>query len=87
VLFSRDAGVEKPDRRIFEIACEKAGCQPNEFLMVGDSLVNDVAGAQAFGGHGVWLNRTGASCPSGMKPDLEVRSLADLPEGLSVLSS
>jgi 2-haloalkanoic acid dehalogenase type II len=87
VVFSQDVGVEKPDRRIFEVTCEKAGCQPHEFLMVGDSLVNDVAGAQSFGARGVWLNRLGLPCPAEIRPDLEVRLLRELPVHIAEISA
>jgi putative hydrolase of the HAD superfamily len=45
--------------------------------MVGDSLANDVAGAQAAGWTGVWLNREGAPTPKAV-PDLMIRSLREL---------
>ncbi|WP_395797872.1 HAD family hydrolase [Arthrobacter sp. FW306-04-A] len=46
-------------------------------IMVGDSLANDVAGAQAAGWTGVWLNREGAATPNAV-PDLMIRTLHEL---------
>lgn len=74
-VLSQDHGVEKPDRRIFDIASDLLPGEPR--IMVGDSLANDVAGAQAAGWTGVWLNREGAPTPKAA-PDLTIRSLHEL---------
>jgi len=56
-------------------------------VMVGDSLTNDVAGAQAAGLRAVWLNPSQARREAGAAaPDAEIRRLADLPEALVKLS-
>ena len=48
-VISQDHGVEKPDIRIFDVAAAEVGCEPDEVVMVGDSLPNDVRGAQNTG--------------------------------------
>lgn len=77
-VFAQDVGSEKPDQRIFQTACSKAGCSPEEFMHVGDSLESDVAGANALGGVSVWLNRTGDENTSAIQPDYEIKSLVEL---------
>jgi HAD superfamily hydrolase (TIGR01493 family) len=47
-FLSFECGVEKPDPRIFQMACDKLGVMPGEALMVGDDRVADV-GAAALG--------------------------------------
>ncbi len=74
-VLSQDHGVEKPDRRIFDIASDLLPGEPR--IMVGDSLANDVAGAQAAEWTGFWLNREGAPTPKAA-PDLTIRSLHEL---------
>ncbi|HEV7666925.1 MAG TPA: HAD-IA family hydrolase [Thermoanaerobaculia bacterium] len=60
IVTSGDAGVEKPDRRIFEHALELLGTPPERALHVGDSQVEDVEGAQAAGlSLALRLDRTG----------------------------
>ncbi|HYB31444.1 MAG TPA: HAD family hydrolase [Solirubrobacteraceae bacterium] len=49
VIDSTVVGAAKPDPRIFEIALERAGATPGATVHVGDTLVNDVAGARAAG--------------------------------------
>ena len=79
VVFSQDVQIEKPDRRIFEITAQRAGCELAQMLHVGDSLENDVAGARNAGAHSVWLNREGAPNDTEIRPDYEVGSLTEIP--------
>jgi len=46
---SFDAGVEKPDPRIFRIATERAGVDPHEAAYVGDLYSVDVVGSRSAG--------------------------------------
>ncbi len=78
VVLSQEVGVAKPDVGIFRIACERAGCAPGELVHVGDSLEQDVAGANDAGATSVWLNREGRDNTSGILPDYEMRSLKQL---------
>ena len=80
VVFSQDVRVRKPDRRIFEIAAREAGCPLDELLHVGDSLENDVAGANEAGALTVWLNRESRTNDTGIRAGYEISSLTDLPE-------
>ncbi len=59
IVFSHYCGVEKPDPRIFEITLERAGCSRLEMLHVGDSLKDDVSGANGAGVKSVWSIGTG----------------------------
>jgi putative hydrolase of the HAD superfamily len=78
VILAQDYGVEKPDLRIFEIAMQEAGVSSSHFLHVGDSLENDVLGANQAGMRSVWLNREGRSSDTGIKPDFEISALNEL---------
>lgn len=79
VVFSQNVQIEKPDRRIFEITAQRAGCELAQMLHVGDSLENDVAGARNAGAHSVWLNREGIPNNTETQPDYEVGSLTEIP--------
>ena len=50
-----DVAVRKPNRHIFELACERLGTEPENTLMVGDNLEADIRGALAYGMQAVWL--------------------------------
>ena len=77
-VFPGDSGHEKPSPAMFEFAMRKAGCAAEELLHVGDSLADDVAGANASGVTSVWLNRTGAPNETGVTPDYEIADLREL---------
>jgi len=49
VINSDRAGVKKPDPKIFNMAIEAAGIQPESGVMIGDSLEADIHGACAVG--------------------------------------
>ena len=77
-VFAHECGFAKPDPRIFEIALVKSGSQPEHVLHVGDSLENDVFGANNCGLHSVWLNRNHRTNDTDIAPDLEVRDFREL---------
>jgi len=56
VVTSEEAGVKKPDIRIFEFAMNKAQAQATESLMVGDDLEADIEGARQVGMDQVFFN-------------------------------
>ncbi|NTV46433.1 MAG: HAD family hydrolase [Chlorobiales bacterium] len=47
VVDSHNVGVEKPDKRIFEIACDQLDLDVDECVYVGDIYAIDVVGARA----------------------------------------
>lgn len=49
ILSSEAARSCKPDPAIFEEALRRAGCEPGEALFIGDSIDQDVAGANRVG--------------------------------------
>ncbi|GAC1426969.1 MAG: HAD-IIA family hydrolase [Ktedonobacteraceae bacterium] len=79
----------KPDRAFFEQALLTLGVQPQDALMVGDDIENDVAGAQHAGMRGilVYTGKHKADSPLLQKihPDAMLPSIADLPSYLTAL--
>jgi putative hydrolase of the HAD superfamily len=75
-----EVGHGKPHRVAYETALSALGVSPADCWMVGDNLEWDVAGAQAVGIRGVWLDRSGRGVPEGVavQPDAVVRSIAEL---------
>ncbi len=57
VVASAELGIAKPDRLIFEKAIELAGCQPQNSVMVGDRLDNDIIPAKALNMKTVWIRK------------------------------
>ncbi|MBN1350529.1 HAD-IA family hydrolase [candidate division KSB1 bacterium] len=61
VVTSQACQIYKPDTRIFDYALKALELDRQQVLMVGDSLVSDVAGAVAAGIDAVWINRSNQS--------------------------
>ncbi len=78
---SVEVGYLKPHRAIFDFALSRLGIRPAEGLMVGNSLAEDIAGAQAVGMAAAW--RRSPADAEGVVPDYtfdELSELLDLPE-------
>ena len=80
IYVSGELGFWKPQPAIFQHVLEQAGCAPREAVMVGDSLINDVAGAAAVGLRTVWINRHGQRPVPAIRPDATVTDLRPLPD-------
>lgn len=85
VVVSGDVGVGKPDPAPLLVALEALGVRPEDAVMVGDSLRNDVGGAAAAGCRSVWLDRwgRGAPPPGAPVPDVTLPDLTGLVEELA----
>jgi putative hydrolase of the HAD superfamily len=59
VLTSEEAGIAKPDPRIFHLAGKRAGVDLSRCYYVGDRLDADAHAATNAGLTGIWLNRNG----------------------------
>lgn len=71
LVTSEEAGRDKPDAPIFELALQKAGCTAAEALMVGDNFKHDVIGAHRVGIDGLWLHVHGEEPVTADFPFLE----------------
>ncbi len=82
VIASAEEGVSKPNPRIFEIALERAGCRPENAVMAGDRLDNDITPANALGMTSIWIkqgfSRYGTPKTVAEQPDYIVNSLTEI---------
>ncbi len=82
VVASAEAGCEKPDLAIFNLALEKAGCEPKEAIMIGDRLDNDIAPAKQLGMKTIWVRQGFAKYKSinseSERPEYIVDDIADI---------
>ena len=82
VIASAEEGVAKPDLRIFQIALDRANCKPEEAVMVGDRIDNDIIPANKIGMTTVWIKH-GFGGYAELKeieehPDYTINNLNDL---------
>lgn len=79
LVISAEAGVRKPDPRIFRLALDKAGVRPEEAIHVGDLPEEDAEGARRAGVRPVLIDRKKRITPDGVPPDVpRVTSLSEL---------
>jgi HAD superfamily hydrolase (TIGR01549 family) len=77
---SCDLGYMKPHPEIYHDALRALDLEPQEVVMVGDSLKADVAGAQALGMIAVWRRRPNSREEmDGIRPDFVVDELREIP--------
>lgn len=55
IVSSSDIGISKPDIKIFIEAIRRANCRPDQCLMVGDRLDNDIIPANSIGMKTMWI--------------------------------
>ena len=79
ILASAAVGVTKPHPDIFKEALKRAGVSPHEAVHVGDSLKDDVWGAQQLGIHAIFIDRKG-SRPSFAPNIITIQFLGELSE-------
>lgn len=80
VIISEEAGVNKPDVKIFEFLNEKYGpFEKTEMLMIGDSLSSDIQGGVNYGIDTCWFNPK-KMLSDVLMPTYEVQSLEALRE-------
>lgn len=82
VVASAEADCSKPDLKIFNLALEQAECKPNEAVMIGDRIDNDVLPAKQLGMKTVWVRQGFAKYQSisneTEKPDFIIDSIGDI---------
>jgi FMN hydrolase / 5-amino-6-(5-phospho-D-ribitylamino)uracil phosphatase len=83
-LAARDAGMMKPDPRIFALLLARVGLAAHEAVHVGDDPEADVEGARAAGLVPVWLNRDASRWPRASDaPPLTIAGLDELPAAIA----
>jgi putative hydrolase of the HAD superfamily len=84
VTTPENAGVSKPDARIFRAACARLGAALEHCIYVGDRLENDARAARDAGLNGVWIDRAGSGDPLDHAGGIVViRDLRELPSILA----
>lgn len=79
IVISEEAGVSKPDSKIFDIALSNLNHnEKHNVLMIGDSLSSDISGGFGFGIDTCWYNPEGKVNTSDVKPTYEINSLKEL---------
>ena len=78
IIVSGDLGINKPDKRIFEVMQEKLQLGVESLYYIGDSLENDIVGANNAGWKSIWINRYNKEYPLGTEIYKEVQNNYEL---------
>lgn len=83
VVISADEGIRKPDPAIFKNTLKRMGVQPENAVMVGDTLPADILGAHQMGMKSIWIARRADRSENNevldkIKPDYTIHDLASL---------
>ena len=79
IFISDEIGFEKPHPGFFEAVWQKIGSyDPDEVLIVGDSLTSDIQGGNNVGIRCCWYNPNGLACPENLRVDFEITDLAQV---------
>ena len=78
--WSYEAGAVKPQPGIYQFLCDGIACQPDEVLMIGDTIDADMIGPRKFGMHGYHLDRH-------FTPTNAQDSVSSLTDVLTILSA
>jgi 2-haloacid dehalogenase len=89
VITSQQCGSYKPNHKNFHTALDRMGIEKEGWLHAAESLHHDIGPANELGIASVWVNRGhdntgGATRLSDAKPDMEVRSLAELVKAMGL---
>lgn len=57
IVASAEEGVSKPDLALFNIALNRANCIPENAVMIGDRLDNDIVPANTLGMTTIWVKQ------------------------------
>lgn len=77
-VFSYYLRKRKPRPEIYLEALNRLNAKPEEGVMVGNLLKEDVWGAQQVGMQGIWLNKEMAPNETKIIPDATIKKIADL---------
>ncbi len=79
IVTSEEAGIEKPDAKMFQLALNKLELKENEVVMIGDSYEKDIVSANNLGIHAIWLNQDNKIKPL-------IRDITEIKQFIEVLN-
>ena len=80
LFISQRLGFDKPMKEFFDRAFARIeNFNPDETIIIGDSLTSDIKGGINAGIRTCWFNLHGIKNESGIIPDYEVTTLAEIP--------
>ena len=89
IITSAESGWRKPHTFMFQKALDFFEVSSDQTTMVGDTLSEDIGGAQNMGIYGIWITRRAQMPPDGeldIQPQAIISSLEELPQLINDIS-
>jgi putative hydrolase of the HAD superfamily len=80
IVYTSDLPHSKPHRSVFAEVARRLDAKPDECVMIGDRMVDDVSGALEAGMRAVWRKNESGFPSSIAVPTAELEKLSDLPD-------
>ena len=85
ILISANVGFRKPHHSLFDTVVDAWGVPPDQLVMVGDSLEEDILGAKNAGWHQIWLKQLvdsphNQTLAREIQPEFTANHLQEVPE-------
>ena len=80
IVLSSDVGIKKPDKKIFDYILSRYRLYPDECLMIGNDMEDDMQGASSAGITGLYIHSKQSPCrPDRLRCDCrEINRLSDI---------
>lgn len=82
-LYTSDLPHSKPHPSVFREAARRLGVAPEDCVMVGDRIIDDVSGAQSAGMRGIWKRNAETPVREDIRPDATVDQVGEVPRVLA----
>jgi len=82
IITSEDTTYYKPNENMFKIALERNNLNANEVIHIGDSISNDVLGANNVNIKSIWLNRSDRKNNTNAVPDFIAKDFYEVLNGI-----
>lgn len=78
VFVSETINKIKPNNEFYEYILGNVNCKPEECLMIGDSIKNDIVGANSMGIDTCWFNPTNKVNKNNVCITFEIQNIKEL---------
>jgi len=85
IVTSEDALYYKPNEEIFKMAMLNNSLKANEIIHIGDSISNDIIGANNLNIKSIWINRNNKQNNSNIIPNLIAKDFNEIIENINMI--
>ena len=80
IIVSEEVGINKPNPKIFNVLLNKLSLKPSQVIMIGNSIEEDIKGAQNANIQTIWYNPSQCINHTQIIPNYQIGNLLELKE-------